>query len=247
LNYESPYKSSTAYPMRFADSLREGRIRFKAFAEVHLSTTSQNIGGIVTAAPSSFAPTNTFTTDADGAWINSATVATTAECSGRETTVGVAQLRHYPILGCTFQTGSSLADQRIFVGFLGSTFTGAASDNFAASYDALGFFYSSSTYPSWHAVSAEVAGGTQTITPLGVAIAASTRYEVWVAVVSSTLAMFWIGTAASGKPSGMSGPFPITIKSGTVLNSARFLVCGLENKANTSRAIRWSRFDLSRE
>lgn len=247
MNYESQYKSSTAYPMRFAESLREGRMRYKAFAEVHLNTTDQRIGGIGTNAPASFAPTNTYTTDADGVWINSATVATATECSGRETSVGVAQFRHYPIMACSFQTGSSLADQRIFVGFCGSTFTGAASDDFSTSYDAIGFFYSSTTYPSWHAVSAEVAGTSQTITPLGVSIAASTRYEVWVAVVSSTLALFWIGTTTAGTAKGMSGPFPITIKSGTSLTAAKFLVCGLENKANTSRAIRWSRFDLSRE
>lgn len=246
--YQSPYSTTINYPTEFYGLMRSRANRTDLFSNVQVNAITIPTYGMTTQSPIVGAgATNTFASDADGTWINSASAATATEVCGRESNAGVVQLRHLPSFSCTFQTGSDLTEERTFVGFYGTGFTGGAvTDALSGTADCLGFFYSSTTYPGWNAISGEVAGATQTVTPLGISIAASTRYEAWIHVVSSSLAYFYLGSVAAGVGS-IQGPFPITIKSGTVLTTVMRVTCGLQVKTNSSRAIRFGRFYVNRE
>ena len=247
--YERPFMSTIQYPQSFVDLLRSRANRTNLYSNVQVNAIAIPAYGMTTqSAIGAAAATNTFASDADGTWINSASAATATEMCGRETNAGVVQLRHLPSFSCTFQTGSVLTEQRIFVGFYGTGFTGGAvTDTLAGTADCLGLFYSSTTYPGWNILTGAVASGTQTVTPLGIGIAASTRYEPWIFVTSATKADFYLGTVAAGVRGEQLGPFTITIKSGTVLTTAMRMTCGLQVKTNSSRTIRWGRFWGNRE
>jgi hypothetical protein len=233
MNYESPYLSFTGRESRFADLLRRMENRQYAAAQVHTSTTIQT--ALFSTAPGTAGGTQTFVENTNGTWINGATVATTGEISGRGG--GSVYLDHLPTLCYTIETGSSFADVRWWVGIGDGAFIG--SDDIATAGDFIGFRASSTTDTNWYIFTADASTTTQAGYNTGVPITVSTRYDFVFVMATTTEGYGYIGTGAD-QP--LAGPFPIAIPTGIVRNTTRGMYAVVENKANSSKAIRFGAF-----
>jgi hypothetical protein len=239
MNYESPYTNLLGRPFRLSEFIRQYQCRMNAWTHTLATTTPQGVGMVASATAGG---TQTFVANSNGAWLNGATPATTDAISGRTATA--PQFQHLPAMAYVIETGSSFADVRWWVGAGANAFGVGLGDDIATGADFLGFRASSTTDASWYIFTADLSTTTQAGYNTGVPITVSTRYEFLWVQQTQTEAYGFIGTGAD-QP--MAGPFPIAVPTGIVTTATGNFLCAIvENKANSAKFVRHSKFWYSR-
>lgn len=129
--------------------------------------------------------------DADGPWRKLNTSASTDTTAGYNFNNGaLVQTRWLPQITIKIKTGTSISNQRIWLGFFGDTTPSTADPAIKA----LGFRYDTgSSDTTWKAYSNDNSGG-GTVTDTGVTVSTDTTYVFKISVVSTSSVEFYIST-----------------------------------------------------
>lgn len=214
-------------PSKLADLLYSTRIR-KSFRSVAVNSTTA--GQSPTAMTNlSAGGTQTAATSGGIRYINGATVAAAGSLSGR-VSGGIVQILSRPIICGSVETGSSFADVRWWLGID----DGAGMDGTDAPVENMIAFRATSGTTGWDLCASD--GATFNTVPMGLAVAASTRYGYAIVVPGDGYAYGCIGSSTNRLSGWMRVAMPSALQTHTGDMSAISVV---EAKAASAKAIRW--------
>jgi len=243
MRYESRYNAWAGSLTTAALLERYMHHRRVKYAEVTSNATPVNVGGL---GSSTAGGTQAYIINARGQWVRGTTAASAGALSGRVSVIPVG-LNYLPTCYFTFQTGSSFADVRWWVG-IGENASFFASDNLTGVPSV--YFLATSGTANWLLTSTSA---TAAATPVntGVPVTVDTRYEALLVTErlltgGGAVIQGYIGTGGV-----MQGPFrietPADIEMTPDVGLGTYMHTVLENKAAAAKQVFWSKWAVGLE